>query len=134
MKIKLRGHHLICLNFFKGDNYSKEFRDYLSELKENLNDREIELVYSIDDVCNKCCYLKKDICNYNKNAEDEIREMDSKAIEILDIRKRDIKWKEIKEKIPKIFNKWFSYCRACDWKEDCKKNNLWRALAEKNGF
>jgi len=126
--MKLRGHHLICLHFFKGKAYDKEFRNYLEKLKENMGSSDIEVVDSADDVCKKCIYLKKGRCNYSENAEAEITEMDKKALELLNIKEDTVKWKQIKDKIPGIFNEWKPYCKACDWQEDCNENSEWGEL------
>uniref|UniRef100_A0A7C4WD24 DUF1284 domain-containing protein n=1 Tax=Geoglobus ahangari TaxID=113653 RepID=A0A7C4WD24_9EURY len=63
--MKLRGHHLICLNFFKGEGYSKEFVENIERI---LKEREIEVVIGADDVCSKCPHLKSGSCNYKENS------------------------------------------------------------------
>lgn len=85
---------------------------------------EIEVCSGVDDVCTRCPYLKEDRCFYERDADAEIVEMDSKAIELLKLQV-DIKvtWDEIKAKIPGILNQWFGqYCRKCDWRTVCRAN------------
>jgi len=132
MGINLRGHHLICLNFFKGKGYDKEFRDYLYMLKKHIKNSEIEIVNGADDVCRKCLYLKNKECKYNPNSEKEIKEMDRTAIRLLSIKQKVVKWKKIEEKLPKIFKDWSAYCKTCDWANDCKENGKWRKLMNLN--
>jgi len=55
MKAKLRGHHLICLNFFKGEGYSE---DFISNIHSVIGEDNIEIVQGPDDVCAWCPYLK----------------------------------------------------------------------------
>ena len=57
--MKLRGHHLVCLHFFTGEGYTKEFIDNLNRiLKKAEAGEEIEVINSADDVCIKCPYFK----------------------------------------------------------------------------
>ncbi len=134
MGISLRGHHLICLHFFKGNAYSKDFRNYLSMLKKDIKNSEIKIIDGADDVCKKCVYLKEGLCSYGKDAEGEIKAMDKKAIELFGIKGKRARWKEIKEKIPVIFNEWAAYCRTCDWADDCRENEKWRKLMNPNAI
>jgi hypothetical protein len=127
--MKLRGHHLICLHFFRGKGYNEDFRENLSNLLTGIERKEIIVTTSADDVCKKCPYLKDGLCNYENNAENEIIEMDKRAITLLGIRQENVKWREIKEKLPLIFKGWMIYCKDCDWADDCKDNNEWRRLS-----
>jgi len=128
MEINLRGHHLICLHFFRGRGYDENFTKNLSNLLNNIRNKEITITNSADDVCKKCPYLKGKECKYDYNSEKEIREMDKKAIKLLNIKEKTIKWKRIREKLPKVFNEWLAYCKTCDWKGDCKENSKWTKL------
>ncbi len=120
--MKLRGHHLICLNFFKGEGYSKEFIENIERI---LKEKEIEVVSGADDVCSKCPYLRGGFCNYKEDAEKEIRELDELACELLSPGSIT-SWDEIKNKLPKIMKKWKELaCRNCDWIEVCKTNGEW---------
>ncbi len=58
--------------------------------------------------------------------------MDKKAIELLGIKGKRARWKEIKEKIPSIFNEWSAYCKTCDWADDCRENEKWKKLMSSN--
>ena len=120
--MKLRGHHLICLNFFKGEGYSKEFVENIERI---LKEKEIEVVSGADDVCSKCPYLKDGVCNYKADAEKEIRKLDELACELLSPGSIT-SWDEIRRKLPKIMKKWKELaCRNCDWIEVCKTNGEW---------
>lgn len=95
----------------------------------NIKYKEITITSSADDVCRKCPHLKGNLCKYEEDAEQEIREMDRTALKLLNITQKTVKWEEIKEKIPEIFKNWFIYCKTCDWKGDCKDNIEWRKLS-----
>jgi len=48
MKAKLRGHHLICLNFFRGEGYSE---DFIKNIYSVMKKEKVEIVKGADDVC-----------------------------------------------------------------------------------
>jgi hypothetical protein len=124
--VRLRGHHLICLHFFLGEGYNPEFIDNLKEvLKRAEAGEEIEIWAGADDVCRECPYLRGKLCLYDKDAENEIREMDRTAIELLGLEKgTGVKWTDINKKIRGIFREWAErYCEECDWRWVCEKNS-----------
>lgn len=133
--IRLRGHHLICLHFFGGEGYSEEFRESLRALvKEAEGGQEIEAASGADDVCRKCPYLSGDKCAYEEGADEEVRAMDRKALELLGIRPGEsLRWAETRQRLPSAFRQWArSYCESCAWREACLKSPLWRALTSKD--
>ncbi len=120
--IKLRGHHLVCLHFFKGEGYNSEFLENLEDLLRKVETgEEIEICSGADDVCKECPYLRGEMCLYDEGAEDEIREMDRNALRLLRLRVNGrVTWKSLREKIPKIIHKWSrEYCEECDWRKVC---------------
>jgi uncharacterized protein len=123
LPIKLRGHHLICLHFFKGEGYNPEFIKNLRKIIKRAEDGEdIEVYPGPDDVCAMCPYLKGKICFYNYEAESGIKEMDSKALQLLGVKHLDkIIWSKLKNKVPEVFSEWSKiYCGTCDWRKVCE--------------
>jgi hypothetical protein len=131
--LKLRGHHLICLHFFKGEGYNPEFVINLKEILRRAEaGEEIGVCHGADDVCKMCPYLKGNICFYAKDAEAGIREMDKRAIELLGLKDREkVKWIDIKSKIPEIFREWArEYCKVCNWRKVCERGPEYRRVKE----
>ncbi len=128
---RLRGHHLICLHFFRGEGYDAEFVKNLDTvLKETASDP-IKIVLGPDDVCGRCPHNTNDRCLYNEHADKEIREMDQKALDLLKFdRDAEIGWGEIREGLPAVFAQWYaSYCTSCGWKKACEKSASYRELS-----
>ncbi len=123
---RLRGHHLICLNFFKGEGYSREFSENIWEI---LKKEEIQVVFGADDVCIKCPYLENGLCVYSEKAEESVTELDQMAYRLLDVYPGDtVNWDEVKRKIPRIMKKWKDFaCIDCDWKNVCESNEEWKS-------
>ena len=131
--LKLRGHHLICLHFFRGEGYSAEFTANLREILKRAGTGErIEVASEADNVCNICPYLKGQECFYRKKSDPEIRGMDREALMLLELKVRDIVlWPDIREKIPAIFRRWSEeFCRVCDWRLACEKNAFFWQLSD----
>jgi uncharacterized protein len=131
--LKLRGHHLICLHFFRGEGYSAEFTANLREiLKRAATGERIETVSEADDVCKICPYLKMNRCLYDEDAHEEIQEMDREALALLELTVGDIiLWSDIRKKLPAIFHRWSEeFCRACDWRQACEKDVFYRQLSD----
>ena len=126
----LRGHHLICLHFFNGEGYSEEFIRNLKNALKKMEHSPVEICSGADEICMKCPYLKDNTCHYDNNAEEDIRDMDTKALELLNLSpgsKAD--WNSIRDAVPGIFIQWHaSYCESCDWITACGKNTLFQRL------
>uniref|UniRef100_A0A7J2TIP2 DUF1284 domain-containing protein n=1 Tax=Archaeoglobus fulgidus TaxID=2234 RepID=A0A7J2TIP2_ARCFL len=115
---KLRGHHLICLHFFKGMGYDDRFVENIKRILESID--EVEIVDGIDDVC-KFCPHNAGFCNYSPDSEKEVRELDRFALELLGFNVGDsVKWKDIKSRIPKLIEEWRIFaCKECEWRNVC---------------
>lgn len=115
---KLRGHHLICLQFFKGQGYDRRFVDNLQNVLTTID--VVEVVDGIDDICIACPY-NAGFCNYSENSEKEVRELDMFALKLLGLETgARIKWRDLKAEVPKILEKWKKFaCKDCEWRGIC---------------
>ena len=131
---ELRGHHLICLHFFHGEGYDQTFIDNLENTLNAVKSEGLEIGTGRDDVCGKCPYLKDDSCQYADNADAEIREMDARALQLLDLSAGNCAaWDSIHNLIPGIFSEWYeSYCTDCEWLTVCEKNDFFRKVRPVN--
>ena len=85
--IRLRGHHFICLQFFRGEGYSDEFVATLTALLDRLETEPAEAVAVADDVCSACPELGADrMCaSGSAGGETEIRRIDALAFALLEL-------------------------------------------------
>ncbi len=122
--LKFRGHHLVCLHFFKGEGYSREFVHNLQELVGRAEKGEpIEVVAGPDDVCRACPHLRKERCWHKNDAEAEIKKLDYLALRYLGASVGEkVTWEEIKKKVGSAPEKWFAaFCAGCDWALVCSR-------------
>ena len=66
--IRLRGHHLLCIQGFQGYGYSEEFLENMKKIHKKIisNEENIQLVTGPDDICKSCPNLNNDKCKNNK--------------------------------------------------------------------
>lgn len=133
MILNLRGHHLICLNFFQGKGYDEIFIKNLEKCLNEIQKKEIKIIKGPDDVCKSCPHLKKNRCKYKKGIDKNIRKQDEMALRLLAIKEGDlIKWEDVKQKLPEIFLKWYeNYCYNCHWLEVCRNHPYFQILKNK---
>ena len=118
MKAKLRGHHLICLNFFKGEVYSE---DFIRNIYSVIEKESIEIVKGPDDVCARCPYLKDSTCNNPDYSDDMIQFQDMEALKLLGFKLgMEVDWKMISNKLPGIIGVWKAqFCGGCGYRKVC---------------
>ncbi|HMB45576.1 MAG TPA: DUF1284 domain-containing protein [Candidatus Methanoperedens sp.] len=120
MKAKLRGHHLICLNFFRGEGYSD---DFIENIYEVLKKEKVEIIAGPDEVCSKCPYLKRGKCANNEYSDEMILAQDHEALRLLDFMPGEtIDWKMIAQRLPDILDEWKAqFCAGCGYRKVCLK-------------
>ena len=129
---RLRGHHLICLHFFHGEGYNTEFVENLRDVLERTKSGEVEISPGADDICGGCPHLDQFRCRSTEDADEGIREMDKRALELLNEGEGSkVKWHEIRKRIPELFHLWYnSYCNVCGWKRACERDASYRQLRD----
>ncbi len=121
---KLRGHHLICLQFFVGKGYSRRFvRNTLKVLREK--DR-ITIVDGLDDVCRAYPYNTNGRCSNPRTSNERIWCLDRLALSLLSAKVGSrINWDEVRRKLPKVLPIWIKRaCKGCRWWKICKNEML----------
>ncbi len=122
--MKLRGHHLVCLHFYRGEGYSPEYVEHLWKVvKRAENGEKIEVISGADDVCQVCPYLKDEHCGHKDEADEEIRKLDQRALDFLKVNLGDhVAWEDLRKKVLSAPKSWFeSFCGGCDWFALCNR-------------
>ncbi len=126
----LRGHHLVCLHFYRGEGYDRPFIENLTSVIKMAELGEITVTEGADDVCACCPYLRNRKCMYTEDAEEEIKKMDKVALELLGTEVGEkVKWSQLRKTLPEMFSKWAAlYCSDCHWREACLKSPFYKDL------
>ncbi|MBE0467384.1 MAG: DUF1284 domain-containing protein [Candidatus Desulforudis sp.] len=120
--VRLRGHHLICLRFYRGEGYSREFVENLEDvLRRAKEGEEIEVVEGADDICRACPTLRGGKCVSAPEADTEIRKMDGQAAAHLGVPAGSkVLWQDIQAQVTATPGEWLAaFCEDCQWEEVC---------------
>ncbi len=124
--VKLRGHHLICLQFYRGEGYNKDFVENLEGVLKAAEDEGVEVTEGGDDVCRACPSCNGGICTHEPGGEEKIQSLDRLAMSLLGISENTLEWSEIKRKIPRVIGKWKKQaCENCEWRVVCENDDAW---------
>lgn len=117
-KAKLRGHHLICLNFFRGEGYSEDFIENIYSI---VGRKQVEIVEGPDEVCAKCPYLKESRCSNSEYTDEKIMHQDREALKLLALKAGAVVgWNTISVRVPQIIEKWkVKFCVDCGYRKVC---------------
>jgi hypothetical protein len=129
---RLRGHHFVCLQFFRGEGYSARFVENLGRVVASATDSPAVLVESADDVCAACPGLSADGACLDPNAgEVEVRRLDRLAAGVLGVQPgarlslADARKRLAADAIS--VGRWrFEACGGCTWENTCEPG--WDAL------
>ncbi|MDZ4180336.1 MAG: DUF1284 domain-containing protein [Coriobacteriia bacterium] len=119
--VRIRGHHLVCLQFFHGAGYSAEFVMNLIRVMESLQDHRLEIVDGFDDVCGACPSSGGDMCSLEPDGDEGIRRLDSIALDLLGMEPGSIlDFADVRDAIPPMLDRWRAMaCDGCGWEDVC---------------
>jgi hypothetical protein len=122
MKLKIRGHHLLCLKGFQGYGYDENFVKNMTDINSKRKNKAstVNLLDGPDDICSSCPNLKNDIC-IDKNENEKIVSMDREVLKKFDIEK-EYDSIELFNIIDELFNTKKSVskiCCECMWQDKC---------------
>lgn len=132
----LRGHHLICLHFFKGEGYSAEFVEALEDTMERVDEAGCVVVEGRDAVCAACPSLGPDGCESEEaGGEAGIRRIDAIARDLMRLPPGSVvTWDVLVERLPFALRSWYrETCTDCYWLEVCREAGLDEARTEGEG-
>lgn len=76
----LRPHHALCIRFFEGKGYSREFIRHMADVIETIgrDDPAITLVDGCDILCSECPHNTGGVCDHDK----KVQGIDQRALEL----------------------------------------------------
>jgi uncharacterized protein len=131
--VRLRGHHLICLQFFAGEGYSAEYVENLNHVVERAISQPALVVDTIDNVCAACPELGPDnrCASDDAGGEEEIMRIDALALRVLDSHVGEhLTLADARERLDADavgVGLWRAEaCHGCSWEHVCEPG--WNAL------
>lgn len=123
--IRIRAHHLLCIQGFQGKGYSPEFIENMKKIIYFLNSdllKKVEIINSCDDICSSCPHVKEDFCSESNGSEKRIKMMDNLTLKFLGLESgNEHYYKDVLNKISNNinFSQLKSICGHCSWSKDC---------------
>lgn len=124
--IKLRAHHLLCLQGFQGYGYNQEYIQNLKAIFHRFDtepDLTIVVITECDDVCAKCPFNKDGVCSKEPDSAWKVKDMDLRVLKKIRLKEgqkgtADELIDLVNEKLKDI-NDVQPICGDCEWKKDC---------------
>jgi hypothetical protein len=123
--MKIRAHHLLCIQGFQGHGYNAEFTENMSEVIQSLQSnpqQEIEIIDECDVICKFCPHKKVGKCK-NIVSNLMIKRIDKKVIKKLKIDYNTIMGAKsiisLTNQVFKTSKDIHEICGNCRWKKKC---------------
>ena len=123
--MRIRAHHILCMQGFQGYGYSRNFIDNMSNvIVEIESDPElsVEVIEGADAICVACLHNKEGSCLRTERADEKARKRDSQVLEKLGLKNGDrIRAKDIFQLTQTRLrcSDIQQICGDCDWKLAC---------------
>ena len=122
-EIRLRAHHLLCIQKFVGEGYDGVFTQNLAKIVAHLRthpETEITVINGCDEVCKSCPNKVEGVCTDGE----KITELDGGVLDTckLNCGGRDT-WENLSRKARELIfksDKFEKICGACQWYNLCK--------------
>lgn len=130
--LKIRAHHLLCMQGFQGYGYSDDFTNHLHNIVVRIKanpDLLIQVIAECDAVCNGCPNCRESECRKEDGADLHVKNMDLEVLKFAGIKLNHV------ERASQLFthmNKTFARTRAetrsqlaticgnCQWTKKCR--------------
>ena len=123
--MKIRAHHLLCMQGFQGYGYSDDFITNMEQVIKDINtfpEKEIEIISDCDIICSRCPYNRNEVCKKDSDSAEKFKDTDMKTLKKLGLTEnKKIKSKDIASLVKAKFKKSDieDICGDCDWSEKC---------------
>lgn len=133
--MRLRPHHLLCIQKYSGHGYDEDFTGHMntlvSELREHPN-TPITVAQGCDDLCGRCPNNRNGVCD----SLEKVAFMDSAVLGICGLAYGEtVPWaKAAGSARERIFetDAFHTICACCQWFELCKTTEVYNGLHKRN--
>ncbi len=122
--LRIRAHHILCMQGFQGLGYSKEFTRNMTLITEKIQKNPsffIKIIIEADSICKHCPHLLDGVCNLEMDSLKLISSMDSLVLKNLNMEAGSvISSAQLKTLAGSLTPKKVEeICGDCSWREDC---------------
>ena len=124
--IRIRAHHLLCIQGFQGYGYGRDFIANMAGIAKRIRldpDLEIQVTDTCDVICSRCPHNEREVCQKASDSAQRVGDLDHLVLEKLDLageakgRARDLlaradaRFKD-RSDVEEV-------CGDCEWKQEC---------------
>ncbi len=122
--IRIRAHHLLCIQGFKGLGYSKEFTENMTRITKKIRQNTyscIKISSGVDSICEYCPHCNEGQCNNGSSSSNTVMLMDSLVLHNLGIQEGSVISYEKILSLTRNLNreKIIEICGNCLWAREC---------------
>ncbi|MEJ8737996.1 DUF1284 domain-containing protein [Erysipelotrichaceae bacterium HCN-30851] len=121
--MKLRPHHILCIQKFIGKGYNEDFTLHMNAIVSKLIDNpkvQITITHGCDDICERCPNNINELCT----SFDKVARLDTSVLMICNFDYgQTVSWIKLANKARRcIFetNRFNNICHECEWNEICR--------------
>lgn len=122
--LRIRAHHILCMQGFQGLGYSKEFTKNMTRITEKILNNPsffIKIIIGVDSICKHCPHLSDGKCGMELDSLKVISSMDALVLKSLNMEAGSVISSEELISLtgtltPKTVKK---ICGDCSWRKDC---------------
>ncbi|MCK4325925.1 DUF1284 domain-containing protein [bacterium] len=122
--LKLRAHHLLCIQGFQGYGYGQDFIENMEEVTKQIDSNpESQIITECDIICSCCPHKVEGVCQKRSDSAQKVKDMDMQVLRKLYL--KDGTRGRVKDFVSlantKLRNSFdvHDICGDCDWKEKC---------------
>ncbi|MFH1454695.1 MAG: DUF1284 domain-containing protein [Armatimonadota bacterium] len=124
--MKIRAHHLLCMQGFQGLGYNEEFTKNMEEVINRIKtepELELEITEDCDIICASCVHCESGKCRRETASHEKSLDMDKKVLKRLNL-KEGMKLKaefvfDFVNELLKNYESRKDICGQCNWQDQC---------------
>jgi hypothetical protein len=123
--IRIRAHHLLCIQGFQGYGYSPDFAEQMEKIISFLDSNpsyDLQIIVGADEICSHCPHEDNGECERDSDSLNLIGKIDSLVIEKADLEENGIYYTE--DALNLVYynldsNDIIEICGKCSWNHEC---------------
>jgi uncharacterized protein len=124
--MKIRAHHLLCVQGFQGKGYDRRFTEHMGTVADRFRAKpkeSVEIVEGCDDICTFCPHMKAGGCAKGSGSEKDTRARDASVLKALGLAagasmKAGEAARLCVDRLPSVRTR-SDLCGPCEWQTDC---------------
>lgn len=128
--VRIRAHHLLCIQGFQGLGYSKKFTKNMAQISDELLNNPfsfMELVVGVDSICECCPHNSESVCSKEPTSENKMRIMDSLILQTLNLEAGSVISSKYIPSLTRNLSRETVHeiCGTCYWRDNCLFFQKW---------